>query len=319
VWPTCLRQTTGGKPMEKASTRIPNSRAKRKCPSSWMKTRMPRARAIQKKYERMLRTASMQGASGVRPKERASYAPPCLGDRHFTGWRGREGRRGWRGTLPFTLHPLLSPHPLHPLPPGPLAHHRPCGGVGGEEGVEAVGRGGAGGAEGGLDETGDRAERYVALEAEGDGGLVGGGEGGGGGSAAAERVVGEAEGGETAEVGRLEVERAEGGPVHARVRGRPALGVREGVLDGHPHVRHAELRLRRAVAEGDEGVDDGLGVDEDGDPLRREVEEPPCLDHLQPLVGERGRVDGDLGAHAPVRVRQRLRGRDGVEGAGRAA
>src|SRR5690606_6808537 len=65
VSPTFLRQTTGGKPMEKASTRIPKRRAKRKCPSSWMKTRMPRARATQKTYERMSRTASMQRGAGV--------------------------------------------------------------------------------------------------------------------------------------------------------------------------------------------------------------------------------------------------------------
>ena len=68
----------------------------------------------------------------------------------------------------------------------------------------------------------------------------------------------------------------------------------------------AEVRERGAVAEADERVDDRGRVHDDLDPLVREPEEEVRLDQLEPLVGERGRVDRDLRAHAPGRVRERL-------------
>ena len=40
--------------------------------------------------------------------------------------------------------------------------------------------------------------------------------------------------------------------------------------------------------------------------LERQVEQPVRLDHFQALVHQRGRVDGDLGAHAPGGVLERL-------------
>ena len=39
---------------------------------------------------------------------------------------------------------------------------------------------------------------------------------------------------------------------------------------------------------------------------RRQAEQPARLDHLQGLVHQRGRVDGDFAAHAPGRVAQGL-------------
>ncbi len=68
------------------------------------------------------------------------------------------------------------------------------------------------------------------------------------------------------------------------------------------------MRERRTVAEPDERVHDGRRLDHDLDPLVRQVEQEVCLDDLEPLVGERRRVDGDLRAHAPGRVSERIVG-----------
>src|SRR6266568_524883 len=68
-------------------------------------------------------------------------------------------------------------------------------------------------------------------------------------------------------------------------------------------------------------VHDRLRVHDDVDAARLDVEEPARLDHLEALVHERRRVDGDLVAHRPVGVLQgagrrhrgQLPGRDGPE------
>ena len=57
-------------------------------------------------------------------------------------------------------------------------------------------------------------------------------------------------------------------------------------------------------------VDDALRMDHDADLLGREVEQPARLDHLERLVHHRRRVDRDLAAHHPVRMRAGLVGRD---------
>ena len=51
----------------------------------------------------------------------------------------------------------------------------------------------------------------------------------------------------------------------------------------------------------------------DADLLRREAEEPRGLDDFEPLVRHRGRVDGDLAAHAPVGMGRCLVGADRVQ------
>ena len=102
-------------------------------------------------------------------------------------------------------------------------------------------------------------------------------------------------------------------------RRRCALGIGERVRDRHAHVRIAEVRERRAVAEANERVHDRRRVDDDLDPLVRHAEEEVRLDHLEPLVGERGRVDRDLRAHPPGRVGERLLGGDVAELVARAS
>ena len=109
---------------------------------------------------------------------------------------------------------------------------------------------------------------------------------------------------------RLEIRLLEGerqsGERERRHGRRGALGVGEGVGDRHAHVRVAEMREHRTVAEADERVHDRPRVHDHLDLLVREPEEVVRLDELEPLVREGGRVDGDLRAHRPGRVRERV-------------
>ena len=67
-----------------------------------------------------------------------------------------------------------------------------------------------------------------------------------------------------------------------------------------------ELREDGAIDELDHRMDDALRVDDDVDPGHLDIEEPARLDHLQPLVEERGGIDGDLLAHVPCGMPERL-------------
>ena len=87
-------------------------------------------------------------------------------------------------------------------------------------------------------------------------------------------------------------------------------GVEERVADRDAHVGRPELRLDRAVLEFDHRVHDRLRVQHHVDPFGGHVEEPAGLDDLETLVHERRGVDGDLGAHRPLGMAQRLFRRD---------
>ena len=78
------------------------------------------------------------------------------------------------------------------------------------------------------------------------------------------------------------------------------------VEDGQPHVRPAQLRDDAAVGRLNHAVHDALGVDHHVDVVVRGAEKVVRLNHLQPLVHQRGAIDGDLAAHAPVGVLQRV-------------
>ena len=121
------------------------------------------------------------------------------------------------------------------------------------------------------------------------------------------RLAGDPERREARLVGRAEVEPAGGDEVGRGGRRRPAIGIGQRVLDGKSHVGGAQLGLEGAVDEPDGGVDDALRVDDDLDRVVVDIVQPVRLDDLQALVGERRRVDRDLGAHRPGRVAQRLR------------
>src|SRR5207249_8560906 len=83
-----------------------------------------------------------------------------------------------------------------------------------------------------------------------------------------------------------------------------ALWVRECIGDRHAHVRVAEVCERGAVAEADERMHDRGRVHDDLDLLVRNAEQEVSLDQLEALVRKRRRVDRDLRAHVPGRVRQ---------------
>ena len=97
-------------------------------------------------------------------------------------------------------------------------------------------------------------------------------------------------------------------------RRRRPLRIGERERDRHAHVRACpRCASSGAVAEAHERVDDRARVDDDVDPLVRDTEQPVRLDQLETLVRERGRVDGDLRAHAPRRMLERLAGDDRLE------
>ena len=120
------------------------------------------------------------------------------------------------------------------------------------------------------------------------------------------RLAGDPQRREARLVGGAEVEPAGRDEVGRGGRRRAAVGVGQGVLDGKSHVGGAQLGLQGAVHEADGRVDDALRVDDDLDRVVADIVQPVCLDDLQALVGERRRVDGDLGAHRPGRVAERL-------------
>ena len=82
-----------------------------------------------------------------------------------------------------------------------------------------------------------------------------------------ERPKRQRQAGEPRRVRRLELEPAGAGQIERRERRRPALRVRERILNRQPHVGHAELRDDRSIHELDHRVDDRLRVDDDVDLL----------------------------------------------------
>ena len=157
-----------------------------------------------------------------------------------------------------------------------------------------------------LDHVRDPEERQAALQEGGHGHLVRSVERAGRRVAGLPRGAGEREAGERLQVRRAELQDHPGGEVERLDGRRGTLRVRQRVGDRHAHVGVAEMRQRGAVPEAHHGVHDGGRVDDDLDPVVREVEEEVRLDQLEPLVHERRRVDRDLRAHAPGRMRERV-------------
>src|SRR4030042_1071162 len=99
---------------------------------------------------------------------------------------------------------------------------------------------------------------------------------------------------------------ARGPALHSAARGEPGrarIAPRrpgQSVLDGDAHVRGAQLGQDGAVLQLDESVDGALGVDEDVELGRLEVEEPAGRDELGPLVHQGRRVHRHLPAHDPA-------------------
>ena len=129
-------------------------------------------------------------------------------------------------------------------------------------------------------------------------------------AAPADGLVGQAEGGEGVCVGALEGDLSQRIEVGLLAGHGPALRIIEGILDGQPHVRDAQLSHDPAVLIFHHGVDDALRVDQDLDAGGVDVKEPAGLDDLQPLVDQGRGVDRDLGAHGPGGVLEGVFGPD---------
>ena len=88
-------------------------------------------------------------------------------------------------------------------------------------------------------------------------------------------------------------------------RRRP-LRVRERVRDGDAHVRVAEVRQRRAVAEAHDRVDDRRRVNDDLQPVVGRPNRKCASISSSPLFASVAESIGDLRAHVPGRMSERL-------------
>src|SRR6266404_5829540 len=111
-------------------------------------------------------------------------------------------------------------------------------------------------------------------------------------------------------IGILEGQCPDFGKISRRHRIRQSPRPRERVLDRVTHVRRAQLRQNRPIRELHHRMHDALRVDDHIHTIYVDIEQPPRLDHLQPLVEQGGRIDGDLLSHVPTWMLQRLRHSD---------
>lgn len=104
-------------------------------------------------------------------------------------------------------------------------------------------------------------------------------------------------------VHRPEIQREQFGEIQRSLDRCGALRrMQQRMLDGKRHRRRRELREHGAVVELDEAVHDALGVEDGLTLVMAQAEEALGLDEFEALVGERGGIDGDLGAHRPIGV-----------------
>src|SRR5437879_5654019 len=120
------------------------------------------------------------------------------------------------------------------------------------------------------------------------------------------RLAGESHAGKAGFVQVMELQAAELGDRRRGDCAGQAVRVGEGDRDGQPHVRPPKLGLQGAIDELDQGVDDALGMDADRDRVQGQAEKVVRLDDLEALVHQGRRVDGDLWAHRPTGMVQRL-------------
>ena len=157
---------------------------------------------------------------------------------------------------------------------------------------------------GGADDLGNVDPADPTVEEGGHGHLVGAVEPGRSGAARSTGPVGQVQARERLPIRRLELERSHLGPVDGAERHPQAVGIGQCVPDREPHVGKRQLGQGGAVSGLDHGVHDRLGVHHYIDGVVADPEQLMGFDDLESLVHQRGRVDGDLRAHLPRRVRQ---------------
>ena len=80
------------------------------------------------------------------------------------------------------------------------------------------------------------------------------------------------------------------------------LREREGILDRQTHIRHAQLSLHGSIDKLNSTMNNTLRMNQHFYLISRNAEEPFRLCHLETLVHERSRIDGNLGSHIPCRM-----------------
>jgi hypothetical protein len=133
----------------------------------------------------------------------------------------------------------------------------------------------------GLDGFGDGGEGDALVEEGRHRLFVGGVQDRGERAPAGQGLVAQAEAREPVVVGDLELQAEAAREVHPGDGRLPAFGIGQRVLDGQPHVGHAELGQDGAVHELHHGVHDRLRVHQHLHALGGDAEQPPRLDHLQ--------------------------------------
>ena len=123
-------------------------------------------------------------------------------------------------------------------------------------------------------------------------------------AASARRAIASA--GKRHRVGLLEGQRRHAGEIEPRRRRRHARRPGQAMGDRDAHVRRAELRDHRPVAEFDQAMDHRLRVDDDVELVGRQREQVMRLDQLKAFVHQRRGIDRDLRPHDPGRMLERL-------------
>ncbi len=67
-----------------------------------------------------------------------------------------------------------------------------------------------------------------------------------------------------------------------------SLGIVQGILDGQPHIRRAQLGNHRSVHILHHGMNHTLGVNHHLNLIQIDIKKPLCFHDLQPLVDQRG-------------------------------
>ena len=135
----------------------------------------------------------------------------------------------------------------------------------------------------GLVECGDRGETNPSLEKRGHGDFVRRVQYGRCRFASGNRSVGQPETRELLTIRLLEVETSELGEIESWKIELDPIRIRERHRDRHPHIGKAELGHHRPVTVFDERMNDRLGMHDDIDTFRGNVEEPARFDHFETL------------------------------------
>ncbi len=111
-------------------------------------------------------------------------------------------------------------------------------------------------------------------------------------------------------IGSGEIEPSHPSQIQRRQRRMPPVRIGKRILNRQTHVGHAQLRDHRPVGELHQRVHDRLRMHEHVDLVRAHAEQPVRFDHLETLVHQRRGIDGDLPAHPPGRMLERVGGGD---------